>query len=105
MVTGTEQIVPTGSAQAVKTDEQQSELQRLAQRINGLHGNCQGLTATATRIGDSIIGLEDEKSAPDVPHEVRHGELGELENRIDDLERQIDCLTSALAIITNGLKV
>ena len=105
MSTETGPIGPTGSAQAVKTDEQQSELQRLAQRINGLHGNCQGLTACATRIADSLFGPADEASPPDVLQEVRHGELGELENRIDDLSGQIDYLTSALARITNGLKV
>ena len=95
----------TGTEAVVGTKTEQSELQRLTQRVDALQGNCQSLTATATRIGDSIIGLEDEKSAPDVPHEVRHGELGELENQIDDLSGQIDCLTSALSRITNGLKV
>ena len=98
------QIESTG-LKKTQAKEDQSELQRLAERINALHGNCQSLTATATRIGDSIIGPVDETAGKDVPHEVRQGELGDLENRIDDLERQIDCLTSALARITNGLKV
>ena len=94
-----------GTESVVTEKKEQSELQRLAERINGLHGSCQGLTAIATRIGDSIIGPEDEATAADVLQEVRHGELGDLENRIDDLEGQIGHLNSELARITNGLKV
>ncbi len=90
---------------AAKTAQEESELQRLAQRINGLHGNCQGLTATADRIADSISGPVPEAESEDALQEARTGQLGELENRIDGLEKQIDCLTASMSRITRGLNV
>ncbi len=91
--------------ETAKTAQEESELQRLAGRINVLHGNCQGQTAIATRIADAISGPAPETEAENVPTEVRSGQLGGLENHIDDLERQIDCLTASMSRITRGLNV
>ncbi len=95
----------TGIATVAKTSQEESELQRLAQRINGLHGNCQGQTTIADRIADAISGPVAETVDEKVPTEVRSGQLGGLENHIDDLERQIDCLTASMSRITRGLNV
>ena len=85
---------------------EQSELQRITERINSVRSRCCDLTGIAARIAESLCG-ENPPETPDdkAPQEVRSGHLGVLENNVDDLDKQVDHLTRALARITNGLKV
>lgn len=83
--------------------ETPSNLVTLASRIEQETSVCRGMTATATRLADSLSGGLPEEEAAALVRECRAGQLGTLEDNIDGLGRQIQCLQEALERIASGL--
>ena len=92
-----------GSAKAETVE--QNALQGFSSRIEQETDRCNDLVGIACRIANSISGPAPEEEAKSELHSSRSGSLGQLEDQIDALARQIKLLNDELNRICSGLKV